>query len=245
MDSALRSRVLGSTGTFEITNDASGAQGFNASFYYEEDGEPYYLFQDEVVALGDTKYIPYFIPSHFPTITFNLEIDANIDSYSLTQTPPVNGITNHSKVGDRLITFQIGRNIQNYLEVNILTEVAPPVEPTIVYSGIYEGPYPNSVYPDGVNTIVTYSYTSITLNFNLTFPAGTTRVRLTLSDNPYYNTAWLTNLPDFVPTANQTSVSITLNKLYVPGNTFRYLQLILNNNVSSSFNYRVNVYEEI
>jgi len=123
LDSALRSRVVGSTGTFEITNNATGGNMLiNASFYYEEDGDPYYLFQDEVIFLGETKYIPYFLPPTFPDMTFILEIDVNIDSYSLTYTPPVNGMINHSKEEEKYIHFNIGRNIQNYLEVNITTE---------------------------------------------------------------------------------------------------------------------------
>jgi hypothetical protein len=123
LDSALRSRVLGSTGTFEITNNAAGGNiNILASFYYEEDGENYYLFQDETIFLGYTRYLPYFLPPTFPDMTFILEIDVNIDSYSLTYTPPVNGMINHSKVEEQYIHFNIGRNIQNYLEVNITTE---------------------------------------------------------------------------------------------------------------------------
>ena len=122
LDVSLSRIVLGSTGTFEITNDTSGGSGdFNASFYYQENGENIYLFENEYVILGTTRYIPYAVPPNFAIYTFKLEIDVNIKSYSLNYTPPVNGILNHSKVGTRRIEFNIGRNIQNYLELDILT----------------------------------------------------------------------------------------------------------------------------
>jgi hypothetical protein len=96
---------------------------FNASFYYEENASAIYLFQnEELTSAGDTRFIRYLtLPDNFAVIPFYLESDQAIDSYSLTQADPLNGITNHSQVGAGKIQFEILRNSQHYLELNILT----------------------------------------------------------------------------------------------------------------------------
>jgi hypothetical protein len=108
-------------GIFEITNNVNG-DTFNASFYYEENASPVYLFQnEELTSAGDTRFITYLtLPQNFAVIPFYLESDQAIVSYSLTQVDPRNGITNHSQVGAGKIQFNILRNSQHYLELNIL-----------------------------------------------------------------------------------------------------------------------------
>jgi hypothetical protein len=104
------------TGIFEIT----GADTFNANFYYEEDNNKIYLFQDEEITNGNTKFITYSsLPQHFATIPFYFSSDEAILSYSLTYSSPTNGIINHSQVGAGKIQFNILRNSQHYLEISI------------------------------------------------------------------------------------------------------------------------------
>jgi hypothetical protein len=123
LDNAFQTVLFGLyTGIFEITNNISGVT-FNASFYYIDDASPVYLFEnEELTSAGDTKFIAYgSLPYNFAVIPFYLESDKTITSYSLTQANPRNGITNHSKVEAGKIQFNILRNSQHYLELNILT----------------------------------------------------------------------------------------------------------------------------
>jgi hypothetical protein len=124
-------------GIFEITNNINGGT-FNASFYYMDDASAVYLFQtEELTSAGDTKFIAYStLPQNFAVIPFYLESDQAIVSYDLSYAYPLNGITNHSQVGAGKIQFNILRNSQHYLELKILTYVAPPAN-TGWYGNIY------------------------------------------------------------------------------------------------------------
>ena len=109
------------TGIFEISCNTS----FIADFYFEEDDEKIYLFQNEGILGGGQKSFKAYhsLPFHFATIPFFLETDQTIESYSLTFPNPTNGIINHSKAGAGRIQFNILRNSQHYLELNILIQV--------------------------------------------------------------------------------------------------------------------------
>jgi len=123
LDNAFQS-VLGSfyTGIFEITCNTS----INVDFYYQDNANNIYLFQNEEISDANTNFITYGgLPNYFATIPFYLESDQDIVSYSLTQVDPRNGITNHSQVGAGKIQFDILRNSQHYLELNILIYGAP------------------------------------------------------------------------------------------------------------------------
>ena len=126
----------------------------------------------------------------------------------------------------------------------------PPVTPTITYTGTYDtGNWPNRVFND-TNTapygapagIYFSAEANMPLPLNLTFPAGSARVRLVTS--PSVN--WLSNLPDFIPTAGQTSANITINKVS-PGlyDSQTTLQLLLNTNTNSSYNFLVTAHYEL
>lgn len=132
-----------------------------------------------------------------------------------------------------------------------IAEPPPPVAPTITFAGTYDtGDWPNRMFndtntapygaPAGIYFVASANNMSIQLN--LTFPAGSTRVRLVTS--PSVN--WLSNLPDFVPTAGQTSANITITKIN-PGyyDSQTSLQLLLNTNTNSSYNFLVTAHYEL
>ena len=109
------------TGIFEITcND-----NVNVDFYYEVNAEKIYLFQNqELNGGGDKTFLSYHgLPTDFATTIFTLASDVGIDSYSLTYATPTNGITGHSQAGAGRIEFNILRNSQHYLELNIVIDI--------------------------------------------------------------------------------------------------------------------------
>jgi hypothetical protein len=120
----LLNAIAGQVGVFEITNNVNGGSGdFYATFRYLNKTDYINVFEDEHVVFNTTKYINYYLPSNFVTLSFQLVLDKGITSYSLTYTPPENGILNDSQTGAGRIEFNIGRNIQHYLEVDITTTI--------------------------------------------------------------------------------------------------------------------------
>jgi len=102
------------TGVFELICNTT----INVDFYYEEGGDKIYLFQFEEVETS-TTYLKYSLPLNFASLTFFLASDQAIQSYSLTYASPTNGIVSHSQVGAGKIQFNILRNSQHYLELDI------------------------------------------------------------------------------------------------------------------------------
>ena len=119
LDNAFQSVLNGLyTGIFEITCNTTT----NVDFYYEEDATKIYLFQNEEINSngGNPNFVAYSsLPNSFATIPFFLASDIAIDSYSLTYSSPTNGIVSHSQAGAGKIQFNITRNSQHYLELNI------------------------------------------------------------------------------------------------------------------------------
>jgi hypothetical protein len=123
LDNAFQSILNGLyTGVFEITCNTTT----NVDFYYEDDNaEKIYLFQNEEINSngGNPNFVAYSsLPNSFATTPFFLASDIAIDSYSLTYSSPTNGIVSHSKVGAGKIQFNITRNSQHYLELNIFID---------------------------------------------------------------------------------------------------------------------------
>lgn len=108
------------TGIFEITCNTN----INVDFYYEEGATKIYLFQNVEMTADEAVFTAYStLPTNFPTIPFYLASDQAITSYSLTYASPTNGITSHSQVGAGKIQFNILRNSQHYLELNIYINI--------------------------------------------------------------------------------------------------------------------------
>jgi len=106
------------TGVFELICNTN----INVDFYYEEGAEKIYLFQFEEVETN-TTYLTYSLPKNFASLTFFLASDQAIQSYSLTYASPTNGIVSHSQVGAGKIQFNILRNSQHYLELDINIDI--------------------------------------------------------------------------------------------------------------------------
>ena len=109
------------TGIFEITCNTS----INVDFYYEKDAEKIYLFQnEELIGDGEKTFLVYHpLPPNFAVIPFYLLSDEAIQSYSLTYASPTNGIVSHSQTGAGRIQFNILRNSQHYLELDINIDI--------------------------------------------------------------------------------------------------------------------------
>jgi hypothetical protein len=107
-------------GIFEITCNTT----IDTDFYYEEDAVKIYLFQTEEIGAGDTRFIAYTsLPQNFATIPFYFTSSQAITSYSLTYASPTNGITSHSQAGAGKIQFNILRNSQHYLQLDIYINI--------------------------------------------------------------------------------------------------------------------------
>ena len=156
--------------------------------------------------------------------TAKSEIIAMVDSYRPTAL----------NISGNLMSFSY-----SIINDRLITSVS-----TITYAGTYStGVWPNIIWNNNPNTpgIDIYGLSNMSIPLNLTFPAGSTRVRLVTS--PSVN--WLSNLPDFVPTAGQTTANITINKIN-PGyyDSYTNLQLVLNTNTNSSYNFAITVWYE-
>ena len=130
--------------------------------------------------------------------------------------------------------FINGQNI----DWELVTEpLPPPVAPSITYTGNYTNDFPYIMSVNG--GLGMHAYNNRAFPFNLTFPAGTTRVRLTSPVN------FIVSIVDFVPTTTQTSALVSINKIN-PGQYYSefYIKLVLNNEVGYSAQYFIAVYEE-
>lgn len=108
------------TGIFEITNDITGQQGdMSASLKYTFDGTTYFIFENNTIALGSTKFIQYTLPKEFANLTFRFDPGYLLYSYSLNFTAPINGIINPTRLVNEIV-FNIQRNSQNYLQLTVL-----------------------------------------------------------------------------------------------------------------------------
>ena len=121
LDNVLVTFLLGLyTGIFEITCNTN----INVDFYYEENDDKIYLFQNVEMVADEAVFTRYLtLPDNFAVIPFYLTSDQGIESYSLTYSSPTNGIINDSQVGAGKIQFNILRNSQHYLELNIYINI--------------------------------------------------------------------------------------------------------------------------
>lgn len=112
LDTNLVNVISAQIGVFEITNTT-------ASFFLVtmRDGNGNDVFTDVFVDAGTTEYIVYALPANFITITYELTTSNGIGSYT-TSYPSHNGIINDSLAQD-IISFNIQRSHQNYLQVSI------------------------------------------------------------------------------------------------------------------------------
>ena len=112
LDTNLINAISAQIGVFEITNTT-------ASFFLVtmSDGNGNDVFTDVFVDAGTTEYIPYGLPANFITIVYELTTSNGIGSYT-TSYPSHNGIINDSLAQD-IISFNIQRSHQNYLQVSI------------------------------------------------------------------------------------------------------------------------------
>lgn len=148
--------------------------------------------------------------------TITISVNANVYPLSFRFVVTVGGVTSDPM----------------YLSGELIGELAP----SITYTGpLFEsgtGLWPQAWY----GGIEINSYGQYSLPFRLTFPAGTTRVRVT---SPV---TWLINLPDITPTADQTSADVVINKTdaFELETNFR-IELLLNDNTTPSANYLITV----
>ena len=155
--------------------------------------------------------------------TFGVSPIISDTSYSVT---PAVGNTTYNLIVTN------GAGAQQSASVVITVSPAGPVAPGIFYTGDYSNGV--SMLPFyGQQFFGVFASAVRILNFNLTFPIGTTRVRL--AGTGYTASECLNlNSVDFVPGANQTSQSIELNKSFVsvPENqsNFDLIYLLLNAN---------------
>ena len=155
--------------------------------------------------------------------TFGVSPIISDTSYSVT---PAVGNTTYNLIVTN------GAGAQQSASVVITVSPAGPVAPGIFYTGDYS---------NGVSMLPFYGqqffgvFASVVriLNFNLTFPIGTTRVRLAGSGATASECLNLDSV-NFVPGANQTSQSIELNKSFVSvpqdQSNFDVIYLLLNAN---------------
>jgi len=165
------------------------------------------------------------------TTSVNLDAYDGFEIVSETQNPlnqenTLNMLVNANNYddGECSITY-----IVNYIP-------GPPVAPSITYTGGFSNP---NIYPYN-GGIVLWSYTTFTLPFTLTFPAGTTRVRIIST------VSWITSTIDFVPTANQTTANVSVSKPVIIGyGQTGYISLILNNDITPSADFLIAASEEL
>lgn len=112
LDTNLINAIAAQIGVFEITNTTA-----NFFLVTMSDGNGNDVFTDVFVDAGTTEYIPYGLPANFITIVYELTTSNGIDSYT-TSYPSHNGIINDSLAQD-IISFNIQRSHQNYLQISI------------------------------------------------------------------------------------------------------------------------------
>ena len=183
---------------------------------------------DDTITDGDSTTITPTFTGGTAQITVNglstFGVSPIISDTGYPVTPPV-GVTTYNLI----VTNGVG--VQQSASVNITVSPAP-VAPGVFYTGDYS---------NGVSMLPFYGqeffgvFASVvrTLNFNLTFPIGTTRVRLAGSGATASECLNLDSV-NFEPGANQTSQSIELNKSFVSvpqdQSNFDVIYLLLNAN---------------
>ena len=191
------------------------------------------ITSDNTITDGDSTTITPTFTGGTAQITVNglstFGVSPIISETEYSVTPSV-GVTTYNLIVTNAV------NVQQSASVNITVSPAP-VAPGIFYAGIYS---------NGVSMLPFYGqeffgvFASVVriLNFNLTFPNGTTRVRLAGTGDTASQCLNLDSV-DFVPGANQTSQSIELNKTFISvpqgQSAFDVIYLLLNaNNVNNA-----------
>jgi hypothetical protein len=137
LHSDLLSAIAGQIAVFELTNDATSSAAFSARLRYDNpdedpansDDDYIIIFSGERVEIGETKYIACVLPTNFAPKQFQLIISGpdsyiEIDQISASLANPDNGIMNANVAGTNIITFDIARGHQNYLEM-VVVVVSP------------------------------------------------------------------------------------------------------------------------